>query len=150
MKGRLLGIDHGKLRIGLAISDGLGIGARELAVLPARGSQEDFQRILAVAREQGAAGLVVGVPRNPNAPAGLSGAADTVQAWIAQLRSLTELPIAEVGEYLTSAEARILARQLKRKPEQPIDDLAARVILQAYLDAQSYASAGRQAPGEGD
>ena len=54
------------------------------------------------------------------------------------LRKRTHLPISEVSEYLTSVEAREIARELKRKPAEPIDDLAARVILQSYLDAQSY------------
>ena len=57
------------------------------------------------------------------------------------MRDAVALPVAEVSEYLTSDEARSLAIQTKRNPREPIDDLAARVILQSYLDALSYGSA---------
>ncbi len=138
MIGRLLGVDHGKARIGLAISDALGISARELQILDCRGEQDDIARIVAIAERENVAGIVVGVPYNPNAPAGLRAQADLVLAWTAKLREATPLPVAEAGEYLSSAEARQLARQLKRGAREPVDDLAARVILQAYLDALSY------------
>lgn len=139
MTGRLIGIDHGSKRIGLALSDALGIGARELGIVQSTTRESDFEQILAIARREGACGFVVGLPHNPNAPEGVELQADKVKRWIERLRDCTELPIFEVSEYLTSAEARELARQLNRKPEQPIDDLAAKVILQAYLDEQSYA-----------
>ncbi len=141
MIGRLIGVDHGQKRIGLAISDALGLSARELAILQSRGEREDFAAILAIAARENAAGIVVGLPQNPNAPPGIMTQADIVRDWIARMRRVSHLPIVEVSEYLTSDEARGLARQLKRSPRQPIDDLAARVILQAYLDALSYGSA---------
>ena len=141
MIGRLIGIDHGQKRIGLAVSDALGVGARELAILQREAEAKDFAAIAEIAERENAVGLVVGVPRNPNAPAGVAKQADTVRDWIDQLRESVPLPIVEVSEYLTSVEARQLAIQLKRPPRAPIDDLAARVILQSYLDALSYGSA---------
>lgn len=141
MTGRLLGIDHGEKRIGLAISDALGISARELEIFRSRGPIEDFVYIRALAKREGAAGIVVGVPLNPNAPAGIRTQADHVREWIAQMREAIALPIVEVSEYLTSDEARQLARARKRAARDHIDDLAARVILQSYLDSQSCASA---------
>ncbi len=141
MIGRLLGIDHGRKRIGLAVSDALGISARELAILRSEGDAADFRAIAEIAEREGVVGLVVGVPHNPNAPAGLRSQADIVRDWIARLRRAVPLPIAEASEYLTSAEARELAIGQKRRPRDPIDDLAARVILQSYLDALSYGSA---------
>lgn len=141
MIGRLIGIDHGRKRIGLAISDAMGISARELAILISRGDQADFCAIADIAERETAVGLVVGVPHNPNAPAGLPKQADIVLDWITRLRGAVPLPVAEVSEYLTSDEARALAKQAKRNPREPIDDLAARIILQSYLDALSYGSA---------
>ena len=79
-------------------------------------------------------------PHNPNAPDGVRTQAETVKRWIARLAAQTDLPIAEVSEYLTSVEARELARQHNRGADEPIDDLAARIILQSYLDAQTYNS----------
>lgn len=141
MIGRLIGIDHGSLRIGLAVSDALGFSARELAILSSAGEAADFAAIAEIAKRENAVGIVVGVPYNPNAPAGLPTQADIVLDWIARLRRAVPLPVIEVSEYLTSDEARALARQIKRAPRQPVDDLAARVILQSYLDALSYGSA---------
>lgn len=141
MIGRLLGIDHGRKRIGLALSDAMGLSARELEVLDSADEASDFAAIAAIAEREGAVGLVVGVPHNPNAPAGPETQAELVQQWIYRLRRAIALPVVEVSEYLTSAEARQLALQLRRDPRQPIDDLAARVILQAYLDALSYGAA---------
>lgn len=139
MSGRLIGLDHGSKRIGLAVSDGLGIVARELTIVRRTTRARDFEQILAIAQRERACGFVVGIPHNPNAPAGAVLQADKVKRWIERLRGYTDLPINVVSEYLTSEEAKELARQLKRKPDEPIDDLAARVILQSYLDAQSYA-----------
>ena len=141
MIGRLIGIDHGRKRIGLAVSDAVGISARELTILTSRGDAADFAAIAEIAEREAAVGLVVGVPHNPNAPAGLPKQADIVRDWIARLRCAVALPVVEVSEYLTSAEARMLATQTKRSLREPIDDLAARIILQSYLDALSYGSA---------
>ncbi len=138
MTGRIIGIDHGSKRIGIAVSDALGIAARELSVLRSSTRARDFEQIVAIARRERACAFVVGVPHNPNAPPGVALQADKVKRWIEGLRGYTDLPVYEVSEYLTSAEARDMARQLKRKADEPIDDLAARVILQSYLDAQSY------------
>ena len=146
MIGRLLGIDHGEKRIGLAVSDAMGVAARELAIIESRGSSRDFAAISRYAQAERVVGIVVGVPHNPNAPAGVKTQADIVRAWIADLREALALPVVEVSEYLTSEEARRLARDQKRGARDKIDDLAARVILQSYLDALSYGSATFPAP----
>ncbi len=137
MTGRLLGIDYGEKRIGLAISDALGIGARELAILPSHDVDADCAAIAEIAAQEGAVALVVGVPENPNAPAGIVTQAHVVRDWIEKLREVVGLSVYEVSEYLTSQEARQMAQALKRAHREPIDDLAARVILQAYLDARN-------------
>ena len=141
MIGRLLGIDPGEKRIGLALSDAMGISARELQIVPRVGDARDFGAIREIAQGHQVAGIVVGVPLNPNAPPGIRTQADAVREWINQMRQAIPLPIAEVSEYLTSHEARRLARSLGRNPRQPIDDLAARIILQSFLDALSYGNA---------
>ena len=141
MIGRLIGVDYGIKRIGLALGDGLGISARELTILYRTTDLEDFERMRTIATREHAVGFVVGIPQNPNAPDGIHTQADTVRHWIAQFQEHTDLPIAEVSEYLTSQEARELARQRKRSSREPVDDLAARIILQSYLDALSYGAA---------
>jgi len=131
---RLLGLDHGLKRIGIALSDASGLVARELCVLQRQSKQEDFARLNALAQEHEARAFVVGIPHH-EAPAGLHTQADTVRLWISRLAETSALPIIEWDEQLTSEDAKQLARHLRRPPQAPIDDLAARLILQSYLDA---------------
>ena len=135
MKGKLLCIDHGLKRIGLAVSDGIGLTARELTVINRKTNVEDFARINYIANEQRVVGIVVGMPVNSEAQAGEYTQGDTVKRWIERYALTTSLPITTWDEQLTSLDARELSIQKGRKVRDPIDDLAARVILQSYLDA---------------
>ncbi len=132
MTGKLLGIDHGLKRIGVAVCDASRLVARELTIINRASKVEDFARINALALQENVVGFVVGVPTNYE---GSSTQADIVQNWVKQLRKTTTLPIVLWDEQLTSEDARELARQKRRKPDAPIDDLAARIILQSYIDA---------------
>ncbi len=135
IQGRLLGIDHGLKRIGLAVSDASGLVAKELAIIKRSSRAEDFAKINHIAAEQHVIAIVVGVPTNYEAAPGQHTQADTVRLWVERLREMTSLPIVLWDEQLSSEDARTLARQQRRKFTQPIDDLAARVILQSYLNA---------------
>ncbi len=137
MKGKLLCIDHGLKRIGLAVSDALGLTARELTVINRTSNVEDFARINRIANEQHVVGIVVGMPVNGEAKSGEYTQGDTVRRWIERYSQTTTLPIMTWDEQLTSLDARELSIQKGRKMRDPIDDLAARVILQSYLDAVS-------------
>lgn len=132
---RLLGIDHGLARIGVAVSDRAGLTARELTILTRKSKREDFARLNALAAEQDAAAWIVGLPDDDEAPEGVYTSADRVRAWIEQLRATTPLPIILWDEQLTTVDAHELARRLRRPPRAHVDDLAARLILQSYLDA---------------
>jgi putative Holliday junction resolvase len=132
---KLLGIDHGLKRIGLAVSDAAGLVARELTIINRKTNIEDFHRINHIIGEQRAAGIVVGLPTNSDALPGEYTQADTVQRWVEKFRATTPLPIVLWDEQLTSADARELSIRQRRKARDPIDDLAARLILQSYLDA---------------
>lgn len=129
MIGKLLGVDHGLKRIGVAASDALGISARELAIIESEDAAYDELKRLA--HEQNAIGLVVGVPSNE----GNTEQADIVRKWVTGLEAAIDLPVVLWDEQLTSADAKELARQQKRPPRAPIDDLAARVLLQSYINA---------------
>jgi putative holliday junction resolvase len=141
MIGRLIGIDHGTKKIGIAVSDAMGITARELTIIRRTTRTEDFDKINTIASNERAVALVIGIPNNPNAPEGVHTQADTVRLWIKRFSETTTLPIIEWDEQLSSEDARGLSIQQKRKPKDPIDDLAARIILQSYLDTLSYGSA---------
>ncbi|GAB4509506.1 MAG: Holliday junction resolvase RuvX [Anaerolineae bacterium] len=133
--GRLLGIDHGIKRIGLATCDASRLIATELMVLHRKTRQEDFDRINQIAAEQSVVGIVIGLPTDLDAPEGQHTQADTVKVWVERFSQTTKLPILLWDEQMTSEDAKILSRQKKRHVRDPIDDLAARLILQSYLDA---------------
>ncbi|MBL8161604.1 MAG: Holliday junction resolvase RuvX [Anaerolineae bacterium] len=136
MNGRLLCIDHGLKRIGLAVSDASGLVARGLTVIVRKSNREDFSRINQIAAEQHVVGIIVGLPVNSDAQPGEYTQGDTVRRWIERFAETTSLPIITWDEQLTSADARDLSIQKGRGARDPIDDLAARVILQSYLDAR--------------
>lgn len=133
--GKLLGIDHGLARLGLAVCDGSRLIARELAVLKHTSNRDDFERINGFAAQEQVVALVVGLPWNPDPAPGVPDQAAIVRRWVEQLAATTTLPIVLWDEQMTSVDAKELARHKRRKPRDPIDDLAARVMLQSYLDA---------------
>jgi len=133
--GKLVGIDHGIKRIGLATSDFSWLVAKELLILKRKSRQEDFDRLNHIASEQHALAFVVGLPSNVDREDSDHTQADTVKLWVERFSKTTQLPIVFWDEQLTSYDARILAKQKKRKARDPIDDLAARLILQSYMDA---------------
>lgn len=135
MAGRLLGIDHGIKRIGIAVSDLSWLVARELVVIGRKSKAEDFARINHIATEQKAVAVVIGLPTDLDVPDGVHTQADTVRLWATRFGETTSLPIIFWDEQLTSVDAVAIARTQRRKPDAPIDDLAARVMLQSYLDA---------------
>jgi putative Holliday junction resolvase len=139
---RVLGIDYGRRRIGLALSDPTGLLARAWKTIPREGNPHQVaaalgREVTALAGEDdGLGAIVVGLPRH------LSGdpneqTAD-VQTLVAHLRAEVRVPVILQDERLTSHEAdwRLSARHpdwRKRKPL--LDAMAAAVILQDYLDA---------------
>lgn len=132
---KLLGIDHGSKRIGVAVCDPLGMFARELTILKRTTDDDDFARLRQMVTQEGVEAIVIGVPTNFEARPGQQSQADEVKHWVEALAKHISLPLVLWDEQLSSADARELARSKRRKPSDPIDDLAARVILQSYLDA---------------
>jgi putative Holliday junction resolvase len=135
MIGKLLGIDHGMARIGIAVSDALGLTARELTIIRRKSKNEDFERINTIASEQNVVALIVGIPANDNDDTNSDSQVHKVKRWAKKLAQTTSLPILFWDEQLTSLDAREIAHAKRRRPKEPIDDLAARVMLQSYLDA---------------
>jgi putative holliday junction resolvase len=136
-QGKLLGIDHGLARIGVAVSDATRLLARELAIIKRKSKAEDFTLLKRIAEEQRVVGIIVGIPQDvERSEQGLYSQADKVVTWVTHLQAALPLPIVLWDETLTTIEAKDLARQLRRKPEKPVDDLAARLMLQSYLDSQ--------------
>jgi putative Holliday junction resolvase len=133
---RYLGLDVGNRRIGVAVSDELGLTAQPVLTLERRHNlREDLRSLARLCRRFGVAGIVVGNPLHLTGE--VSSQAAKTQAVAASLGELTGLPIHMWDERLTTHEAhRILyeaghARQTHRKV---VDQVAATLILQSFLD----------------
>ena len=136
---RALGLDLGGRRIGVAVSDRSGAVASPLTVLQRTGSRRtDHERIVALAREEGAEIIVVGLPRSLSGAEGpaAKGARDEVKA----LASVAEVPVATWDERFTTATAERALRAggvRGRARREVVDKVAAAVILQSWLDARA-------------
>ena len=135
---RYLGLDVGNRRIGVAVSDELGLTAQPVMTLDRKRNQRDDLRSLArLARRFEVAGIVVGNPIHLSGEAGSQ--AFKTQAFAAELGELTGLPIHLWDERLTSVEAKRLLRQTDlsiEKRARAVDRMAAVLILQAWMEAQ--------------
>ncbi len=133
LAGRLLALDVGDRRVGLAVCDPLQTLASPLAVLTRRSRAEDLARLAQIAREQDAVGLVAGHPLNADGSAGPQ--AQQAARYAARVAAALSLPLVLWDEYGSSQEAAArLAHAPRRRRRAPLDAEAAAVILQDYLD----------------
>lgn len=141
---RAIGIDYGRRRIGLAISDPTGLLARPWKTIASAGGPARVAAVLAAevaalaAEEDGLSAIALGYPRRLNGEPNDQTAA--VEAIAARLRSLVAVPVVLQDERLSSREAEsLMARTEKdwRKRKPLLDAASAAVILQDYLDAQT-------------
>jgi putative Holliday junction resolvase len=137
LHGRLLGLDVGNARIGLAVSDELGLTVTPLRVVKRVPTARALDAIALAAGAEQAAGVVVGLPLH--AAGGESEQTRLVLAFVAKLRERLEVPVVTWDERYSTVEAeRILRTRGVRRDRwrEQIDAIAAQVILQDYLDAQ--------------
>lgn len=139
MTGRALGIDLGSRRIGVAVSDREGILATPYEVVERCGDPaRDHRRLAALVAETGAAVVVVGLPLSLDGSEGP--AAQAARAEVAALTEALDVPVDTVDERLSTVTAH---RQLaaaglsERARRRRVDQVAAAVLLQAWLDARA-------------
>ena len=136
---RVLGVDYGEKRIGLAVSDPLGMIAQPLpTVARRRGKRPPYAELERIAREVEASALVVGLPLTPEGDE--SDWTREVRAFGDRLAERTALPVHYVDERMTSARAERTIRtsglsRKRRQEKDRVDMGAAMFILQAHLDA---------------
>ncbi len=136
MIGRILGIDFGKARIGLALSDPLGITAQPLEIVASERVDDAIARIAALVEEHDVARIVLGLPLNMDGSEGFMVAA--TREFAVALEKKTSLVPIEWDERLTSSQAlSALGRQEKswKKRKKKLDAVAAQFLLQSYLDS---------------
>ena len=135
---RLLCLDVGERRIGLAVSDLGGAMATPAGFIQRTRLSHDIARVLEAASEKQAEGIVVGVPLSLNGTVGPQ--AKRVRSFIRALRRETDLFLDTVDERFSTAEAERLMRQAGRSPSRhkgDVDAAAAAVMLQQYLDRKA-------------
>ncbi len=136
--GRILAIDYGSRRMGLAVSDPLGITAQGLKTLERKNKRSDFARLERTIREYEVKEIVLGYPLRMSGEAGAQ--TQKVEEFAEALRQRFELPVHLWDERLTTAEANRLLREAEissRKRAQAVDRMAAVLILQSFLQARS-------------
>jgi putative Holliday junction resolvase len=138
---RILAIDYGSQRIGVAISDPTGTLARPLPFVPAKGDAKLAREIAELVKKEQAELILLGLPRHMNGE--LGEAAEKVKAFAAHLEKATPIQIKFIDERLSTVQA---SRQLQesgkdsRKQRDKIDSASAAVLLQGYLDMASFPS----------
>ena len=135
---RALGIDHGEARIGLAISDELGMLAHPLETIHLKTVADPLARIAEVVLRDKIGMIVLGLPRNMNGTYGP--ASEKVRAFADQLRARVACEIKLWDERLTSVAAQRSLHEAGRNVKnsrEVIDQVAAQLILQGWLDSQA-------------
>lgn len=134
---KALGIDLGDARVGVAVSDDLGMLAHPLETIQVRAGDVE-NRILQLIAERNAEAIIVGLPRNMDGSFGP--AAEKSRVFIASLQSKTACPVIAWDERLTTVAAQRALREAgknARDQKQMIDQVAAQVLLQSWLDSQA-------------
>jgi len=132
---RILALDHGTKRIGVAVSDETKTIAQPLEFIPAEPFADFLARLRQLIREKEVELILVGLPRNMDGSYGP--AAEKVQTFVTALKDAVVVPVKTLDERLTSAQANRLliqggVRRDKRKVK--VDKMAAAILLQGYLD----------------
>lgn len=136
---RVLGLDVGDRRIGVALSDALGITAQRLTCLERRGLATDVEAVRALVERHGISTIVVGLPLTMRGTAGVQ--AGKVSAFSEALRRRVSVPIEMVDERLTTVQGERALRETRasrRTRKQVIDQVAAQLILQQFLETRRH------------
>lgn len=135
---RTLGIDHGEARIGLAISDELGMLAHPLETIAVKTIADPVAHIAAIVARDKIGGIILGLPRNMDGTYGP--AAEKVRAFAEKLRAACGCTVKLWDERLTTVAAQRSLHEAGRNAKtsrEVIDQVAAQLILQGWLDSQA-------------
>ncbi len=133
---RVLGLDIGHKRIGVAISDPLGITAQGLTVIDYTEESQALQKLAAICKEYDVERIVAGLPLNMDGSSGE--AVKFVEQFARKLKEWTGLPVIMVDERLSSraAERALISGGMRRRGRKAVKDkVAAAIILELYLSA---------------
>ena len=135
---RILALDHGTVRVGVAVSDELKLIAQPLEFIPAEPFADFLARLREIIREKEVELMLVGMPRNMDGSYGP--AALKVREFVAGLKAAVPVPIQTLDERLTTVQAQrvlIQGRVRREKRKEKVDQTAAAILLQSYLDSRT-------------
>jgi putative Holliday junction resolvase len=133
---RIMGIDYGDSRIGIAVSDPMGWTAQGLETITEKKQEKVFERLLELIKLYNVEKIVVGFPKNMNGTIGPRG--ELTHKFIENLRQKTDIEIVLWDERLTTVAAHRMLNETNvrgKKRKQVVDTVAAGYILQGYLDS---------------
>jgi len=145
---RILGLDVGSRRIGIAVSDPLGITAQGLETLQRRNKRYDFDQLAQLIRSYEIQEIVVGLPLRMSGAEGTQ--SEKMRGFAAELQKKFQLPVHLWDERLTSAEANRFLRETDlsiEKRGKSVDRMAAILILQSWMDHRSITAASQNPEG---
>jgi len=140
---KVLGLDIGEKRIGIAISDELGYTAQGVKVLERRGVDDDLKELAELIAASNVSEIVVGLPKNMDGSLGEG--AQKVLSFVKKVEGLLSVPVILWDERWTTVEAtRVLlqADLTRKKRRKVVDKIAAALILQGYLDSLGHQGVG--------
>ena len=133
--GRLLALDYGARKVGIALCDEMGIAVQPAPALANKGRRDLVARIRRLVEQYSIEGVVIGLPLNMDGTAGESAA--KARKFMQTLEAELNLPLTAIDERLTTVEAAELWKKMsprRQKKYRSVDSLAAALILQRYLD----------------
>lgn len=135
MQKRILSLDFGEKRIGVAVSDPLNIIAQSVGTIERKGTKNDLQKVGELVREYEAGKLIVGLPLNMDGTEGKS--ANRAMDFVKELKKAIKVEVEMLDERLTTAQGERIfleADMSRKKRKENLDKIAAQLILQNYLD----------------
>jgi putative holliday junction resolvase len=138
LRGRVLALDVGARRIGVAVSDPLGITAQGLDTIQRKNKRTDFAQLENVIRQYEVVELVVGYPLRLSGEIGIQ--AEKMTVFAAELEKRFQIPVHLFDERLTSTEANRVLRESEisiEKRAKAVDRMAAVLILQSWMETRS-------------
>ena len=138
-EGRIIGLDVGEARTGVALTDPLGIIASPFGTIQVKSPRADAEAVKTIAEEQGAVRIVVGVPLNMEGEVGPQ--AEKVLAFVEVLKETVGVEVVTIDERFSTAAANRSLRESgvkSKRRKQVVDQVAAQQILQLYLDREAH------------
>ena len=129
-----MGIDYGDKRVGIALSDPLGITAQGYGTLENTGGKKLFEQIVTVVKEKQVSQIVVGLPKNMDNSQGFR--SEATHVFVERLKTYTDVPVTLWDERLTTVEAHGYLNEMDvrgKRRKAVVDTVAACLILENYL-----------------